>query len=680
MNYSEAAEKSPPPSDASSPPPSVPALSPTRRSSSSSSQRSKRQKTERASPAGEEEDDGQQLVEEKAHPSPPPADGLQSDPAEAEERKEADATPISSDDKSPSMDEDKEEEESGDEEWKEGGHEGRKRGRPKKPRDDAIVVDDDEAVDQLFSLPSSTQPPLSHSLTHSHRRGALGGSLKKKKKPPTRPFNSSLLDSSTAPSPPTSDPSPPPTSKPTASSRKSERAVVTVSKADAILLEDSLEGFPSSAKPSSAFPHAPSSSSLPSARPTFSFLPPPHKRKAPSSSFSSSFPPPSTSAVSSSSSPSLSFPSQSASLAAMRQVLGPGYTDSLLQHFLIAANYNCERAISNILDSPSAVAQLKSEGGSQHSPSSSSSPPPPPPQRSHTEPPLKDSSRTPPSSPDSPHGDAKAQDEEEATEDFFEEFARKARERAKSERAESSIQWSRKLLLVLRVDAGCTTDGERVVSEGESITFRDQTRDTYLLRQLRQQKLQGSRKGAKALRREIRAERKKEHRILRFVPSSHLNALEIGTLPRNVSDVLVPLFDRRLIDLTAVVASPCPVRFDLLSTIPLLLSVWVLPAVFEVKREVHVERKGFMGRVAADAADADLNPLDTFLALLTALHIQPIASSMKEEGHQHSLPPLNLPTPLLLPNPLVWLTVVVVLCCCCVVWACREQVGLRSSY
>ena len=545
------------------------------------------------------------------------------------------------------------EDDEADEEWKEGEEEAPRRGgqgaKEQPPRDDLIVVDDDEEVNQLFSLPA---PSLS--LTHrKQQRGMLGGAQRKRKQPPARASKPNLLDAAK----PLSAPPPPP---PPSTSQRVERLPVTVSKAEAILLEDSLESLPSSSRPRPL----PSSSPSTASRPPFSFtLPQTHKRKAPAAAA----PPAHHSAAS-----SASFATQSDALAAMRAVLGPTLPDSTLHQFLVAANYNCERALANILDSPSLPSLLHNGNSSSFSSPSSSSA-----SASASAAPLSADSATSP-------GDAEREKEplagaesttQDLNDDLDEDHPDPPSTRPRSSGVATTEQdsdaeadaapiicWSRKLLVVLRVEAGCTTEGLRVVSEGDSITFRDQTRDTYHLRQLRQQQMQGSRRHAKSLRREIRVERKKEHRILRFVPTSQINALEIGTLRRSVSDVLVPLFDRKLIDLTAVVASPCPIHFDLLTSIPLLLSVWALPALFTLKREVHVERKGFMGRVVADAADGQLNPVDTFLHLLDAFRIEPTASSMKEEGRWCSPLP-STPSTLALCLPLTAVFRCLPVCC-----------------
>ena len=327
----------------------------------------------------------------------------------------------------------------------------------------------------------------------------------------------------------------------------------------------------------------------------------------------------------------------------MRAILGPALPDSTLLRFLVSANYNCERAISNILDSPQLLTQSRAAAA------------PPSNSHSHREEQVQAASQPPTNGKKRSReaSDEEVEDEGDEDEDDRRWSDRPAakqptgesEERRESEKVveaegeeQAPVPWDRKLLVVLRVEASCTTEGTRVVSLDEAITFRDQSRDTYHQRMLRTQLQQQAqqprnRKHSKQLRKDLRAERKMEHRILRFVPSAHLNALEIGTLPRAVSDVLVPLFDRQLIDLSAVVTAPCPVKFDLLSTIPLLLSVYALPAVFRLKREVKVETKGFLGKVVSTAADQQLNPVDTFLALLNSFHIDPVSSSIREEGN-----------------------------------------------
>ena len=406
-----------------------------------------------------------------------------------------------------------------------------------------------------------------------------------------------------------------------------QRAPVTVSKDEAIVLEDSLEARPtlrpawsstqqSSAATSASAPPAAASPavvfSIPKMTPRAAQQPPaPFRHKPPTPQPTLSFRSPAAS--SSSSLP----PSQSANLAAMRAVLGPSLADSVLLQHLLAANYNCERALSNILDSRNAAPQP------QHAQPSSSSAAA---HHSHT-----DLAATP-----------LMEEEDEYEQEAEAAQQQRADAAAQEERKEEEevIEWERKLLVVLRVGASCTTEGRGIVSLGDSVTFRDQLRDTYHLRQLRaqhQQQMQSrGRRNVKQLRRELRSERKREHRILRFVPSATPQALEIGTLPRSVSDVLVPLFDRKLIDISAVVSAPCPVQFDLLSTIPLLLSVYALPALFRIKREAAVEVKGFLGRVVDKAAEHELNPVDTFLALLSAAHIEPVNSSIREEGRSSS--------------------------------------------
>ena len=583
--------------------------------------RSKRARTDDAAePARAAATSEQVAVEEeqKEPPSPGPAD----QPAqllrdeESKEQSPVDTAPATDDSsQSPARAEEDEEGEE-DAEWKEEeeARRGRGAGAKEQPvRDEPIVVDDDEEVNQAFSLPALSQPPP----THRKQRGMLGGTQKKSKlQPAAKSSRTTLLHLAEPPSAPIPPPRPPSTA------RKPERLPVTVSKEEAILLEDSLDSLPRSrAQP-------PPASSATTSRPSFSFtLPQSQKRKAASAATHSS------SHSSSPAASSASFTTQSEALAAMRAVLGPGLPDSLLHSHLIAANYNCERALADILDSPrsqSLLLNTSSSSRSSSSPSASAFP-----VSSDSAQPSSDAE-----SADSPSREEDTQHEDDdVDEDEDDALPLSSRARPSTvgrdgddEGEMTPIPWSRKLLVVLRVEAGCTTDGVRVVCEGDSITFRDQTRDTYHLRQLKQQQMQGSRRHAKALRKELRVERRKEHRILRFVPTSQLNALEIGTLHRSVSDVLVPLFDRKLIDLTAVVASPCPVHFDLLSSIPLMLSVWALPALFSLKREVHVERKGFMGRVVADAADVELNPVDTFLNFLRACHIEPTASSMKEEG------------------------------------------------
>ena len=500
-----------------------------------------------------------------------------------------------------------------------------KRSAEAEGRDEAIVLSDDE-VDDVFAL---TRPARAARM-RTARKEAASGSRKRPRAAANKKQPSALLKSSAA-----------------SSSKKGtvgRRSPVTVSRDDAILLEDSLDAPP--ARPP-AHARAPS---VPTARPSSTVVSSSSRKPHRAGNSKLPFKPRSSDATDGSTS------SQAANLASMRAILGPSLPDSTLLRFLISANYNGERAISNILDSPqllnqphaatAAAAPLTKHADRDEQPHAAAQ---------HTANGKKRSRER--SDGDEEDNDEEVEEDDDDDKRWSDKPSTKQPTGDKEERRESEkeadkreepapVPWDRKLLVVLRVDASCTTEGTRIVSPDESVTFRDQSRDTYHQRMLRAQLQQQAqqprnRKHTKQLRKDLRAERKKEHRILRFVPSANLNALEIGTLPRAVSDVLVPLFDRRLIDLSAVVTSPCPVKFDLLSSIPLLLSVYALPALFQLKREVRVESKGFLGKVVSTAADQQLNPVDTFLALLNSFHIDPVSSSIREEGDQqlhHILP------------------------------------------
>jgi len=483
-------------------------------------------------------------------------------------------------------------------------------------REEAIVLSDDE-VDDVFAL---TRPAHAARMKDA-RRETLSGHKKRPRAAASK--KPSTLQPSSASS----------------SSKRplSQRSPVTVSKDDAILLEDSLDMPPARPPPSTATtPSAATSRPHPTAASSSS-----SSSRKPHKAVNSKLPfKPRSSSADTTDGPTSS---QAANLASMRAILGPALPDTALLRFLVSANYNCERAISNILDSPQLLT-------TSHAATLSTS-------HKNRDEPVQPTAQQPTVSKKRSRDtsdveeEENAEDEDEDDKRWFdkstvkqpaadnEERKESEKEADKEEEQQAPILWDRKLLVVLRVEASCTTEGTRIVSLDESITFRDQSRDTYHQRMLRTQLQQQSqqprnRKNTKQLRKDLRAERKKEHRILRFVPSAHLNALEIGTLPRAVSDVLVPLFDRRLIDLSAVVTAPCPVKFDLLSTIPLLLSVYALPALFQLKREVRVETKGFLGKVVSTAADQQLNPVDTFLALLSSFHIDPVSSSIRDEGNQ----------------------------------------------
>ena len=501
---------------------------------------------------------------------------------------------------------DDEEQSDSDEEWSEE----KPRQSVAEGRSEAIVLSDDE-VDNVFAL---TRPAHAARLRGA-RKEASSGNMKKPRAAAASKKSSTLL--------------PPASVSSSSKGAPSQRAPVTVSKDDAILLEDSLDGPP--ARPRT-----------PSAAISSTTTPRPHSTAAPVSTSRKSHKPVNS---------RLPFkprftdgndghtPSQAANLASMRAILGPALPDSTLLRFLVSANYNCERAISNILDTPqlinhSRTTVMTDDRNGRSEPAQLTT-------QQHQQPATSKKRSRESSDVDSEDNDGEDDkrwfDRPTVKQPTAEHEERKENEKEAEEEEQAPVPWDRKLLVVLRVEASCTTEGTRVVSLDESITFRDQSRDTYHQRMLRTQLQQQSqqprnRKQTKQLRKDLRAERKKEHRILRFVPSAHLNALEIGTLPRAVSDVLVPLFDRRLIDLSAVVTAPCPVKFDLLSTIPLLLSVYAVPALFRLKREVRVETKGFLGKVVSTAADQQLNPVDTFLALLSSFHIEPVSSSIREEG------------------------------------------------
>ena len=479
-------------------------------------------------------------------------------------------------------------------------------------RDEAIVLSDDE-VDNVFSL---TRPAHAARMRDARREASSGHRKKPRAAHGANKKPSTLLQ--------------PPSIPPPSKGALSQRSPVTVSKDEAILLEDSLDAPPTRPSTSTA-----ATSTTAATRPASAALPTTSSRK-PFKSVNSKLPFKPRSSEPTDGPPS----SQATNLASMRAILGPALPDSTLLRFLVSANYNCERAISNVLDSPQLLTQAHAAAS------------------------LKEHhNRAEPSQPQLTNGTKRSRetsdgDKEDDVDDDVDDDDKRwsetltakqptgdneermdSEKEAEKEEELPPVPWDRKLLVVLRVEASCTTEGTRVVSLDESVTFRDQSRDTYHQRMIRTQLQQQSqqtrhRKHTKQLRKDLRAERRKEHRILRFVPSAHLNALEIGTLPRAVSDMLVPLFDRRLIDLSAVVTSPCPLKFDLLSSIPLLLSVYALPAVFQLKREVRVETKGFLGKVVSTAADQQLNPVDTFLALLSSFHIEPVSSSIREEGTQ----------------------------------------------
>ena len=491
---------------------------------------------------------------------------------------------------------------------------------------DAIVLSDDE-VDSAFDLPK----PTPAARMKAAQREALSGS-KRKPRAAAAKKSSKLLRSVPA------------------TSSASQRSAVTVSRDDAITLEDSLDAAPTRPAISAAAPPSTAASRPAFATPSSTSTRKPNRTvngKLPfePQSSSNSHPPKS---------------SQAANLASMRVILGTALPDSTLLRFLLSANYNCERAISNLLDSPqllnatftpappTAAAPFNTLNNSQQQ------------QQTTPQPVLNGKKRSRRASDDDAEYEEEEAERAEEVEDEDEQRwsdkltagqpTEESEERRESEKemekadeeeeTQAVITWDRKLLVVLRVEASCTTEGTKVVILDEAVTFRDQSRDTYhqrmLRSQLQQQAQSRNRKQTKQLRKDLRAEKKKEHRILRFVPSAHLNALEIGTLPRAVSDVLVPLFDRQLIDISAVVTAPCPLKFDLLSRIPLLLSVYALPALFRLKREVRVETKGFLGKVVSTAADQQLNPVDTFLALLNSFHIKPVSSSIREEGTEPS--------------------------------------------
>ena len=520
---------------------------------------------------------------------------------------------------SPQSDEKEEAEQSdSDDEWSE---EKPKRSAAAADGRQTIVLSDDD-VDDVFAL---TRP--AHAARLKDARKETSNSNKRKRKALASKKSSTLLPHSSASS--------------SAKSPPSQRSPVTVSKVEAILLEDSLDAPP--ARPSASAP-APSSTA-PTRPSTVTSLTASRKAHKP---LNSKLPFKPRSSDSTDGPPS----SQAANIASMRAILGPALPDSTLLRFLVSANYNCERAISNILDSPQLLTQSHATVPASHHNGTHEQ------RQPMTQPQQHEQSTNKKRNREASDGDEDVDEDDEDEQRWSDKSAVKQPTADNEERRESEkevekeegpapVPWDRKLLVVLRVEAGCTTEGTRIVSLDESVTFRDQSRDTYHQRmirtQLQQQQSQQARnrKQTKQLRKDLRAERRKEHRILRFVPSAHQNALEIGTLPRAVSDVLVPLFDRRLIDLSAVVTAPCPAKFDLLSTIPLLLSVYALPALFRLKREVRVETKGFLGRVVSTAADQQLNPVDTFLSLLSAFHIEPVSSSIREEGN-HSSPPRHI--------------------------------------
>jgi len=233
------------------------------------------------------------------------------------------------------------------------------------------------------------------------------------------------------------------------------------------------------------------------------------------------------------------------------------------------------------------------------------------------------------------------------------------------------ISWSRKLLLILNVSAMALSSGKGILNAGDALEFRREPFDMegWVEEQKHAAEEKQAADAAAANERAMQAAsntsgagaakkkppisraksktntmaslaKKRAPRVLRFSKrGSSANSLELGSVPRLLSDVLAPLYDAGFVELESEVLYAPPVLspFD---TVSISLSVFVLPALFLFRPPPMVDdapspsENPFFRKIYAkkklDSASATWNPIQAFVRLLKECDVQPRESAEQE--------------------------------------------------